>query len=100
MSYKGSNKNVGECIVDCLAGTIDFYVKITRRNPAESFRCRTKGMIIPRFYEADATCWLLEVATDSDWSGNKLLRRLTRCGFVLLGEFRFIFVRGPSVILP
>jgi len=89
-----------ENVVDYLAGTMNFYVKMIRRNPAQSFRCRTKGVIIPPFYEADPTCWLLEVATDSDWSGNKLSRRSISCGFVVLGEFGFILVRGPSVTLP
>ena len=96
---KGAMKTL-ENVVDYLTGTMDFYVKMTRRNPAQSFRCRTKGVTTPPFYEADPTCWLLEVATDSDRSGNKLSRRSTSCGFVFLGEFRFILVRGPSVTLP
>jgi len=37
------------------------------------------------FYEEDPTCWLLEVATDSDWSGDKLSRSSTSCGCVFLG---------------
>ena len=78
---KGAMKTL-ENVIDYLAGTMNFYVKMTRRNPAQSFRYRTEGVTIPPFYEADPICWLLEVATDLDWSGNKLLRRSTSCGFV------------------
>eukprot|EP00435_Cladocopium_sp_Y103_P035391 s358_g9.t1 len=49
-------------LVGYLAGTTDFHVKMEGKNPAQSFRCRAEGV---------TTCWLLEVATDSDWSGNE-----------------------------
>ena len=79
---KGAMKTL-ENVVGYLAGTMDFHVKMTNKNPAQSFRCRAKGVTTAPFYEEDPTCWLLE--TDSDWSGNKLSRSSTSCGCVFLG---------------
>ena len=81
---RGAMKTL-ENVVGYLAGTMDFHVKMTSKNPAQSFRCRAKGVTTAPFYEEDPTCWLLEVATDSDWSGNKLSRSSTSCGCVFLG---------------
>ena len=73
-----------ENVVGYLAGTVDFHVKMSSKNPAQSFRCRAKGVTTAPFYEEDPTCWLLEVATDSDWSVDKLSRSSTSCGCVFL----------------
>lgn len=50
VSYKGSNETL-ENVVGYLAGTMDFHVKMTSKNPAQSFRCRATGVTTAPFYE-------------------------------------------------
>ena len=67
-------------VIGYLLYTKDYHLVMDGQNPARSFRQRANPE-----YEENQNGWLLEVATDSDWSGNKSSRAPTSCGRVFIG---------------
>ena len=60
-------------------------MEMTGTDPGRSFRYRDEGLTTaPTYVEKDGI-WLIEVATDSDWSGHKETRSSTSCGSMYLG---------------
>ena len=72
-------------LIGYLLYTKDSHLVMDGRNPSRSFRKRAKGLASTPEYEENKNGWLLEVATDSDWSGNKTSRASTSCGCVFIG---------------
>ena len=79
--------------------TMDFHIKVEGRDPSSSFRERARGLATGPTYAEDKDIWLVEVATDSNWSGNRLTRSSTTCGCVFIGGVRvFPFSRTQKKI--
>jgi hypothetical protein len=55
------------------------------RNPSASFRKKAEGLSSSPDYEDAGDICLVEVATDSDWSGQKETRSSTSCGCIFIG---------------
>ena len=72
-------------VIGYLVGTSDIHAKMTGRDPSRSFRERADGVSSGPQYENAKDHWLLEVATDSDWNGNKQTRASTSCGSIFIG---------------
>ena len=73
-----------EKLVGYLATTMDMHLMMRSQTKSNSFRNRTRGLTTaPKGEEAEHT-WLLEVACESDWSGNKQTRSSTSAGCVFL----------------
>eukprot|EP00435_Cladocopium_sp_Y103_P034981 s351_g9.t1 len=72
-------------VIGYLLYTKDIHLVMDGNNPSRSFRSRARGLTTAPEYEENQKCWLLEVATDSDWSGNKTSRSSTTCGCVFVG---------------
>ena len=72
-------------LVGYMVSTKDLHVELTGTNPSRSFRHRAEGLTDAPQYEEKDGIWLLEVATDSDWSGNKETRSSTSSGSIYLG---------------
>ena len=72
-------------VIGYLVYTKDVHLVMDGNNPSRSFRERAQGLASGPVYEDNKNCWLLEVAADSDWSGNKLSRSSTSCGCIFLG---------------
>ena len=72
-------------VIGYLVHTKDVHLVMDGDDPSRSFRDRAYGLSTGPIYENNKQCWLLEVATDSDWSGNKSSRSSTSCGCIFLG---------------
>ena len=72
-------------LVGHMVSTKDLHVELTGTNHSRSFRHRAEGLTDAPQYEEKDGIWLLEVATDSDWSGNKETRSSTSSGSIYLG---------------
>ena len=73
-----------EKLVGYLASTRDFHVEMKSDKKSNSFTSKVELAEVPEFVEDEGT-WLLEVATDADWSGDKVTRSSTSAGVVFLG---------------
>eukprot|EP00435_Cladocopium_sp_Y103_P052141 s939_g16.t1 len=72
-------------LIGYMYATRDFHLCMDGTNPSRSFRHRAAGLATgPEYVDGD-NIWLLEVATDSDWNGQKETRSSTSCGMVFLG---------------
>ena len=72
-------------LIGYMVTTKDIHVEMTGTDPGRSFRYRAEGLTTaPTYVEKDGI-WLIEVATDSDWSGHKETRSSTSCGSMYLG---------------
>lgn len=60
-----------------LSVTQDIHVAMRSQNKSSAFRGRARGLASVLIYEEDEEQWALEVACDSDWSGNKESRSST-----------------------
>ena len=72
-------------LIGYMVATKDMHLELTGANPSRSFRHSAEGLTDAPQYEEKDGVWLLEVATDSDWSGNKETRSSTSCGSIYLG---------------
>ena len=72
-------------LIGYLHTTMDYHVKMTGRDPSASFRDRAQGLSTTPSYVDSKDIWLVEVATDSDWSGNRITRSSTSCGCIFIG---------------
>ena len=61
-------------LVGYMHATRDFHLCMTGTSPSTSFRSRAVGIATGPEYVDGKEIWLLEVATDSDWNGQKETR--------------------------
>ena len=81
---KGAMANLVQ-LVGYLSATFDYHVKMDGKDPARSFREKAEGLATgPRYEDAD-DIWMLEVAVDADWSGQKQTRASTSSGSIFIG---------------
>ena len=81
---KGSMQSLVN-LIGYMVSTKDYHLVMTGTNPSRSFRHRAEGLSDAPWHEEKKGIWLLEVATDSDWSGNRETRSSTSCGSIYLG---------------
>ena len=67
-------------LIGYISATKDIHIKMEGRNPSANFRKKAEGLSSSPDYEYAGDIWLVEVATDSDWSGQKETRSSTSCG--------------------
>ena len=72
-------------LVGYMHATRDFHLCMKGTDPSTSFRSRAIGLATGPEYVDGKEVWLLEVATDSDWNGQKETRSSRNCGMVFLG---------------
>ena len=72
-------------VMGYLLYTKDIHVVMDGNNPSGSFRTRARGLTSVPEYKENKQCWLLQVAADSDWSGNRSSRSSTSSGCVFVG---------------
>ena len=72
-------------VIGYMLYTKDYHLVMDGNNPSRSFRQKAHGLAAVPEYEENKQCWLLEVAADSDWSGNKSSRSSTSSGCVFVG---------------
>ena len=73
-----------EKLVGYLVATKDFHTVMSSGKRNQSFTTKVKLTGLPEFVEPEEV-WLLEVATDADWSGDKTTRSSTSSGVIFLG---------------
>ena len=72
-------------VIGYLLTTKDVFLNMDGQDPARSFREKANGIASGPTYENNKRAWLIEVATDSNWSGDKKTRSSTSCGCVFIG---------------
>ena len=75
-------------LIGDMHATQDFHVRMAGTNPLASFRSREFALATGPEYVDGKEIWLLEVAKDSDWNGQKKTRSPTSCGIVFSGGIR------------
>ena len=71
-------------LVGYLAVTMDTHIVMRSQVKNNSFRNRARGLTTAPMFEEKEDTWLLEVACDSDWSGNNATRSSTSAGCIFL----------------
>ena len=72
-------------LVGYMVNTEDYHVVLDGHDPGRSFRSRAEGLSSTPAYADSEKIWLVEVACDSDWSGNKTTRASTSYGSIYVG---------------
>ena len=86
-------------VIGYLVGTADVHAKMTGHDPARTFRDRADGASTGPQYRDPSASWLLEVATDSDWNGNKQTRASTSCGSIFIsGNWIYSYSRTQKCV--